>query len=285
MRCAHLPPNIIRKAVEEALAEDLGLSGDVTTHAIIEPEWTATADIVARAPGTLAGLGVAMQAFRHLDPCIKLTPHSEDASQTEPGRSVLTISGNARAILTAERVALNFLGRMSGIASLTAEYVARVAGSGTTIVETRKTTPGLRAFEKYAVRAGGGTNHRFGLFDAVLIKDNHIAIAGGVSAAIEAARRHVGHMLKIEVEVDTLDQLEEALAHEINVVLLDNMTPDQLRQAVKMCGDRVVTEASGGVTLDTASDIAATGVKLISIGALTHSAPNLDFGLDCKIRT
>ncbi len=271
--------------MSEALAEDLGLSGDVTTNAIIDPKWSAVADIVVRVPGMLAGLQVAIEAFRQVDPTIELAALARDGDKVEAGQSVLTVSGNARAILTAERVALNFLGRMSGIASLTGAYVDCVAGTGATIVETRKTTPCLRAFEKYAVRVGGGANHRFGLFDAVLIKDNHIAVAGSVGAAITAARSHAGHMLKIEVEVDTLAQLEEALAHKIDVVLLDNMTLDELHKAVAMSSGTVLTEASGGVNLDTVRTIAETGVNLISIGALTHSAPNMDFGLDINVNT
>ena len=190
------------------------------------------------------------------------------------------MSGRARALLTAERVALNFMGRMSGIATLTRAYVDRVAGTRAHIIDTRKTTPGLRAFEKYAVRAGGGMNHRVGLFDAILIKDNHIVAAGGVAAAIEAARARAGHMVKIEVEVDTFDQLDEVLKHEVDAVLLDNMTPDQLREAVHRVAGRAITEASGGVTLDTVRAIADSGVDLISSGALTHSAPVLDLGLD-----
>ncbi|MEO0809796.1 MAG: carboxylating nicotinate-nucleotide diphosphorylase [Pseudomonadota bacterium] len=285
MRHAHLLPHLIRKTVSEALAEDLGLSGDVTTNAIIDPKWSAVADIVVRVPGMLGGLQVAIEAFRQVDPTIELAALARDGDKVEAGQSVLTVSGNARAILTAERVALNFLGRMSGIASLTGAYVDCVAGTGATIVETRKTTPCLRAFEKYAVRVGGGANHRFGLFDAVLIKDNHIAVAGSVGAAITAARSHAGHMLKIEVEVDTLAQLEEALAHKIDVVLLDNMTLDELHKAVAMSSGTVLTEASGGVNLDTVRTIAETGVNLISIGALTHSAPNMDFGLDINVNT
>jgi nicotinate-nucleotide pyrophosphorylase (carboxylating) len=200
-----------------------------------------------------------------------------------PGDAVVTISGNARALLTAERVALNYLGRLSGIASLTARYVDAVGGTGAAIVDTRKTTPGLRAFEKYAVRCGGGRNHRTGLFDAILIKDNHIIAAGGIAEALSRARALAGHMVKIEIEVDTLDQLDEVLRHKVDAILLDNMTPSQLRKAVKMVGRRAATEASGGVSLDTVRAIAETGVDMISVGALTHSAPVLDLGLDFKL--
>ena len=284
MRNAHLPTHLVSQTVAAALAEDLGLIGDVTTNAIIEPDRQAEAAIVARVPGTLAGLPLAIAAFRQLDPTIELTPGAHDGDKVAANQTVLSISGNARAILSAERVALNFIGRMSGIASLTDTYGERIAGTGATIVDTRKTTPGLRVFEKYAVRAGGGMNHRFGLFDAILIKDNHIAVAGGVGAAITAARANAGHTLKIEVEVDTLAQLEEALNHNIDAVLLDNMTLDELRTAVKVCGGRVITEASGGVNPDTVRAIAETGVKLISIGALTHSAPNIDVGLDSTVQ-
>ena len=284
MRNAHLPAHLVSQTVAAALAEDLGLIGDVTTNAIIEPDRQAEAAIVVRVPGTLAGLPLAMAAFRQLDPWVELQTGAHDGDKVAANQTVLSISGNARAILSAERVALNFIGRMSGIASLTATYSERITGTGATIVDTRKTTPGLRVFEKYAVRAGGGMNHRFGLFDAILIKDNHIAVAGGVGAAITAARANAGHTLKIEVEVDTLAQLEEALNHNIDAVLLDNMTLDELRTAVKVCGGRVITEASGGVNLDTVRAIAETGVKLISIGALTHSAPNIDVGLDSTVQ-
>lgn len=284
MTDARLPHHLIRSAVATALSEDLGLAGDVTSDAVIQPDWTARGTITARVPGVVAGLDVAAEAFRQLDGAIGFEGVVADGSAVEAGMTVAHVAGNARAILTAERVALNFLGRMSGIASLTRRYVERVAGTGATIVDTRKTTPGLRAFEKYAVRAGGGMNHRVGLFDAVLIKDNHVAVAGGVTTAITAARAHVGHMVKIEVEVDTLDQLAEALGHDIDAVLLDNMAPEDLRQAVKLCAGRVVTEASGGVNLDTVTAIAEAGVDLISVGALTHSAPVMDFGLDSEVR-
>ena len=280
-----LPEPLIASAVAGALAEDLGLAGDVTTDAVIAPEATASAVFAARKPGVIAGLQVAAATFRHLDPAVKIQVFTPDGEAVEPGKVIARASGNARALLTAERVALNFLGRMSGIATLTRRYVDAVAGTRAQIADTRKTTPGLRAFEKYAVRAGGGMNHRIGLFDAVLIKDNHIAVAGGVGQAVAAARARVGHMVKIEVEVDTLDQLGEALQHHIDAVLLDNMTPDQLAKAVRIVAGRAVTEASGGVNLDTVRAIAEAGVDLISVGALTHSATVLDIGLDIEIGT
>lgn len=278
-----LPEPLITAAVANALAEDLGLAGDITTDAVIAPEAMASGVFAARKPGVVAGLDVAATAFRQLDPAAHLQVFVPDGELVEAGTLIARVSGNARALLTAERVALNFLGRMSGIATLTRRYVDAVAGTRAHIIDTRKTTPGLRAFEKYAVRAGGGMNHRIGLFDAVLIKDNHIAVAGGIGAAIAAARARVGHMVKIEVEVDTLDQLAEALVHRIDAVLLDNMTPDQLAEAVRLVAGRAITEASGGVNLDTVRAIAEAGVDLISVGALTHSAAVLDIGLDVEI--
>lgn len=282
---ARLPEPLIAGTVSNALAEDLGLVGDITTDAVIAPEATASGVFAARKPGVVAGLDVAAAAFRHLDQVARFEVFVPDGGRVEAGTVIARVSGNARALLTAERVALNFLGRLSGIATLTRRYVNAVAGTRAHIVDTRKTTPGLRALEKYAVRAGGGMNHRIGLFDAVLIKDNHIAVAGGIAQAIAAARARAGHMVKIEIEVDTLDQLGEALQHRIDAVLLDNMTPDQLAQAVRLVAGRVITEASGGVNLDTVRAIAEAGVDLISVGALTHSAPVLDIGLDIEIGT
>ena len=280
-----LPEPLITNAVATALAEDLGLAGDVTTDSVIPPAITASAVFAARKPGIVAGLGVAAATFRHLDPAMGFEVFVPDGEPVQPGTAIARASGNARALLTAERVALNFLGHMSGIATLTRRYVDAVVGTRARIVDTRKTTPGLRTFEKYAVRAGGGMNHRIGLFDAVLIKDNHIAVAGGISPAIAAARTRVGHMVKIEVEVDTLDQLAEALHHRIDAVLLDNMTPEQLAEAVRIVAGRAITEASGGVNLDTVRAIAEAGVDLISVGALTHSATVLDIGLDIEVGT
>ena len=277
---ATLAQGLIQRAVEAALAEDLGLAGDITTDATVPAGTKARAVFAARKPGVISGLAVAREAFRALDARVAFIPEVADGASVEAGACVATVQGPARAILTGERVALNFLGRMSGIATLTRRYVDAIAGTHAAIVDTRKTTPGLRAFEKYAVRCGGGMNHRVGLFDAILIKDNHIVAAGGLAAAINAARVRAGHLVKIEVEVDTLDQLDEVLRHKIDVVLLDNMTPDQLREAVKRVGGRMLTEASGGVNLDTVRAIADSGVDLISVGALTHSAPVLDLGLD-----
>jgi nicotinate-nucleotide pyrophosphorylase (carboxylating) len=271
---------LVRAAVAAALAEDLGLAGDITTDAIVPPEPVAAAVLATRSGGVIAGLQVAAEAFRQLDPKMSFEILIADGQRAPAGAVVARVSGNARALLTGERVALNFLGRMSGTATLTRHYVDAIAGCRAHIIDTRKTTPGLRAFEKYAVRAGGGMSHRAGLFDAVLIKDNHIVLAGGVGPAIAAARARAGHMVKIEVEVDTLAQLTEVLAHRVEVVLLDNMSPAQLKEAVRMVAGRAITEASGGVTLDTVRAVAESGVDLISVGALTHSAPVLDLGLD-----
>lgn len=277
---APLPATLVRRAVADALAEDLGLVGDITTNATIPATTMARAVMAARKPGVISGVDVAIAAFREVDERVRVTAVHGDGASVAPGDVVLRIEGPARAILTGERVALNFMGRMSGIATLTRRYVDAVAGTSARIVDTRKTTPGLRAFEKYAVRCGGGSNHRIGLYDAVLIKDNHIAAVGGVGEAIAAARAHAGHMVKIEVEVDTLEQLATVLAHKVDAVLLDNMNPDTLRKAVAMIGGRALAEASGGVNLDTVRAIAEAGVDLISVGALTHSAPVLDLGLD-----
>ncbi|GGE45033.1 nicotinate-nucleotide diphosphorylase (carboxylating) [Agaricicola taiwanensis] len=278
-----LNPLLVRRAVEEALLEDLGRAGDVTTSATIPGDARATAVMAARGPGVIAGVDLAVAAFRALDPELSVTVHLNDGAAITRGDHVLTVAGNARAILTAERVALNFTGRLCGIASLTALYAAKVVGTQAHICCTRKTTPGLRVFEKYAVRCGGGMNHRFGLDDAVLIKDNHIAVAGGVAAALRGAKASVGHLVKIEIEVDTLDQLDQVLQEGADAVLLDNMTPDVLAEAVRRIDGRMVAEASGGVNLDTVAAIAGSGVDMISVGALTHSAPCLDLGLDIAI--
>jgi nicotinate-nucleotide pyrophosphorylase (carboxylating) len=279
-RIAPLPAPLIERAVREALDEDLGLAGDITTNATIPAAAVAHGVFAARKAGVLSGLDVAAATFRLLDPTVELVPAARDGVAVEAGSVIARLKGSARSILTGERVALNFMGRMSGIATLTRAYVDKVSGTRARIVDTRKTTPGLRAFEKYAVRCGGGMNHRTGLFDAVLIKDNHIVAAGGIGKAIAAARAHTGHMVKIEVEVDTMDQLREALTHRIDAVLLDNMAPAMLREAVALVEGRCLTEASGGVSLDTVRAIAEAGVDLISVGALTHSAPVLDLGLD-----
>jgi len=266
--------------VVNALVEDLGRAGDLTTDAIVPAETRATAQLVARAAGRLAGMDVALCAFRCLDPRIEVEIHSRDGSAVKAGDLLAILRGAARPLLSAERTALNLLGWLSGIATETSRIVSVIAPWPARVVCTRKTTPGLRALEKYAVRAGGGSNHRFGLDDAVLIKDNHRVIAGGVSEAIRRVRRHVGHMVKIEVEVDTLAELEEALALKVDAILLDNMPVEMLREGVGMARGKAITEASGNVTPESAPAIAATGVDLISIGWITHSAPSLDVALD-----
>jgi len=275
-------PFLYERVIRRALEEDLGGAGDITTDAIVNPDRRASGNIVARARGCVAGLQIAAAAFRLLDPSVEIDERVADGAEVEPGRVLAAVRGPARPILSAERTALNLLGRLSGIATATRALVTAVAGHRAHIVCTRKTTPGLRALEKYAVRAGGGANHRFGLDDAVLIKDNHRAIAGGIVPALEAVRRHVGHMVKIEVEVDTIDQLEAALGAGADAVLLDNMTLPDLARAVALSRGRAVTEASGGITLETAREVAATGVDLISVGWITHSAPQLDVALDIE---
>ena len=277
---AALPEPLVDKAVRAALAEDLGLQGDITTNATVPANVRAMAVIAARNDGVVAGLQLAEAAFRALDPNVEFEIKANDGTMVRSGENIAIISGHARALLTAERVALNYMGRLSGIATLTRRYVDAVSGTHVKIVDTRKTTPGLRAFEKYAVRCGGGQNHRTGLFDAILIKDNHIVAAGGLARAIESAQAAAGHMVKIEVEVDTLEQLEDVLKYKVDAVLLDNMTVAQLKAAVKAIAGRAIVEASGGVSLATVRGIAETGVDMISIGALTHSAPVLDLGLD-----
>ena len=276
------PPHalIVEPVIRHALEEDLGRAGDVTTDLIVPPGQTARATLVARKSGTIAGLVAAQCAFRLVDPQLKFLPAASDGATVEAGAKLAMIEGLARGVLTAERVALNFLGHLSGVATATRALVDAVEGTHARIVCTRKTTPGLRALEKYAVRCGGGFNHRFGLDDAILIKDNHIAAAGGIAAAVERARAGSAHMLKIEVEVDTLEQLEDALALRVDTILLDNMTPQELAHAVTIAKGRAVLEASGNVTLATVRAIAGTGVDYISSGAITHSAPSLDVALD-----
>ena len=280
MTLSALSPIMIEPLVRAALIEDLGRAGDLTTDAIVPAGRSATTVMIARQGGTIAGLDLAALAFRLIEPTIEMTVHCPDGTEVSPQQVIATIRGPARGLLTAERTALNFLCRLSGIATATAAVVAAVRGHKARIVCTRKTTPGLRTIEKYAVRAGGGSNHRFGLDDAVLIKDNHIAVAGGIRPAVERARAGVGHLVKIEVEVDTLVQLDEALSLHVDAVLLDNMTLEELKQAVTAVGGRAITEASGRITPVAAASVAATGVDLISIGWLTHSAPALDIGLD-----
>ena len=280
MTLSPLPRLIIEPLVRAALVEDLGRAGDITTDAIVPAGDQARMAIVARQAGTIAGLDLAALAFELVDPRLAFGAVVGDGAKVKAGDMLALVSGPARGLLTGERVALNFLGRMSGIATATSAVVAAISPHPTRVVCTRKTTPLLRGIEKYAVRAGGGSNHRFGLDDAVLIKDNHIAVAGGVTWAIQRARAAVGHLVKIEVEVDTLAQLEEALAAGAEAVLLDNMSLADLRTAVAMCKGKAVAEASGGINLANAPDIAATGVDIISLGWLTHSVAVLDVGLD-----
>lgn len=271
---------LIEPIARAALLEDLGRAGDITTDAVVPPDTRIDAVIAARQPGVLAGLEAGLLAFELLDPGLRIERLRHDGASIERGTEIARVAGNARAVLAAERTALNLICRMSGIATATRSLVDAVAGHKAKIVCTRKTTPGLRILEKEAVRLGGGANHRFGLDDAMLIKDNHIALAGGVGAALGRARAHAGHLVKIELEVDTLEQLAEALEHGVDAVLLDNMDPPTLRRAVAMVAGRAVTEASGRITRETVPDIAAAGVDLISSGWITHSAPILDLGLD-----
>ena len=282
MTTPSLPALLIEPLVRAALVEDLGRAGDITTDAIVPATAKAETVLVARQPGIVAGLDLAATAFRLVDPAIKIEVERPDGTRLAPGDRIATIAGPARGMLTAERVALNFLGHLSGVASAAATLVEAVRGHNARICCTRKTMPGMRAVQKYAVRVGGGSNHRFGLDDAVLIKDNHVAVAGGIGPAIRAARDGVGHLVKIEVEVDTLAQLDEAMAIGVDAVLLDNMTPEQLTQAVRTIDGRAIAEASGRITPQTAPAIAASGVDLISAGWLTHSVSVLDIGLDWR---
>ena len=278
-----LPPPLVSEAVSRALAEDLGRAGDITSAATIPADASASGVIAAREAGVIAGLALAAEAFRQMDTKIEFVPAVAGGASVEPGAVVARVAGNARAILSAERVALNYLSHLSGIATLTRRYADAIKHTKARITCTRKTIPGLRAFEKYAVRCGGGSNHRFGLDDAILIKDNHIAVAGGVGEAIRRAKAFSGHLVKIEVEVDTLEQLAAALRAGADAILLDNMPPATLKQAVAVAAGRAVLEASGGITLDTIAAVAETGVDFISAGALTHSARALDLGLDVDV--
>jgi nicotinate-nucleotide pyrophosphorylase (carboxylating) len=282
MSLTPLPSLMIEPAVRAALLEDLGRAGDITTDSVIQAGTQARVALVARQPGVVAGLDFARLAWHLLDPSLAIDIALPDGARVAPGDSIASIAGSARAILTGERVALNFLSHLSGIASATAIIADAIAHTKARITCTRKTTPGLRFAEKYAVRAGGGANHRFGLDDAILIKDNHIAIAGSITAAITQARAAIGHLVKIEVEIDNLDQLDEALAQRPDAILLDNMTPAMLRTAVAHIAGRALSEASGRINADTAPAIAEAGVDLISAGWLTHSAPILDIGLDFR---
>jgi nicotinate-nucleotide pyrophosphorylase (carboxylating) len=281
---AFLSPLEIDAAVTRALAEDLGRAGDVTSTATIPEDLTARAVVVARKAGVIAGLPLVASCFEKLAPGIEIAAKARDGAEVAAKTALMTVTGPARAVLASERVALNFLGHLSGIATATHEFVRRVAGTRTRICCTRKTTPGLRALEKYAVRCGGGFNHRFGLDDAILIKDNHIAVAGGIRSVLERAKAAAGHLVKVEIEVDTLDQLREVLDVELaDAVLLDNMDAATMRKAVEMVGGRVELEASGGITLDSIAEIAKTGVDYASSGWITHSAPNLDVALDVEM--
>ena len=287
MTSLYLNPLLVEPAVRAALAEDLGSAGDITSLATIPAGMITRASFAARQAGVVSGLELARAAFALFDAAIVFEPAVAEGEAVVPGQSIALVRGDARSVLSAERVALNYLGRLSGIATLTRAYVQRVAHTNARICCTRKTTPGLRAFEKYAVRCGGGMNHRFGLDDAILIKDNHIAVAGGIMPALRAARAAAGHLVKIEIEVDTLGQLDEVLAAGAagrnagaDVVLLDNFDVPRLHKAVARIAGQLLTEASGGVTLDTVGSIAETGVDMISVGALTHSARVLDIGLD-----
>ncbi|ATC25810.1 carboxylating nicotinate-nucleotide diphosphorylase [Caulobacter vibrioides] len=277
-----LPDLLVRPIVDLALAEDLGRAGDITGQACIDPDARLSVAFASRQDGRVSGLSCARLALAAMDPTASFEVVTPDGADVTPGAVLARAEGNARAVLIAERTGLNLLGRMSGIATLTRAYVRLVEGTSATIVDTRKTTPGLRALEKYAVRCGGGVNHRFGLDDAILIKDNHVAACGGVGEAVRRARAHAGHLVKVEVEVDGLDQLEEALKHGPDVVMLDNFSLADLRAAVALAKGRAVLEASGGVNLTTVRAIAETGVDVISVGALTHSAPVLDIGLDAN---
>ncbi len=273
---------LVEPILRAALLEDIGHGGDLTTDAIVSADRRASAQIVARKPGVIAGIDAAALAFELLDASTRIDVQIADGEGVQAHQTVATIHTSARALLTGERVALNLLCHLSGIATQTRILVDLIAEYHAQVVCTRKTNPGLRVLEKYAVRAGGGSNHRFGLDDAVLIKDNHLAVAGSIAAAVSAVRANVGHMVKIEIEVDTLEQLREALSQPIDAVLLDNMTPTELREAVALVDKRVITEASGTVTAERIVPIAQSGVDLISIGWITHSAPALDLGLDFK---
>lgn len=275
-------PAMYRDLVWGALKEDLGAAGDLTTDAIVPADMAARGRIVARAPGRLAGVPIALEALRMLDPDIVAVVHHDDGADVTPGDVIATVSGRARDLLTGERVALNLLGHLSGVATATRAAVAAVADRGARVADTRKTTPGLRALEKYAVRVGGGANHRFGLGDAVLIKDNHIAVAGGIAPALERARARAGHAVVVEIEVETLAQLDEALAAGAGVILLDNMDPGTLRTAVERVAGRATTEASGGIRVDELAAVAESGVDVVSLGRITHSAPALDVSMEIE---
>ena len=281
---AFISPFAIDEAITRALDEDLVRAGDVTSIATIPEGTRGRAVMAARAAGTIAGLPIAAAVLRKLDPAIEITPHARDGATVAAKTALLTVAGDARALLAAERTALNFVGHLSGIATAAAEFVRLIAHTKARVCCTRKTTPGLRALQKYAVRCGGGFNHRFGLDDAILIKDNHIAVAGGIRPVLERAKAAAGHLVKIEIEVDTLEQLKTVLEVGLaDAVLLDNMSPATMKQAVAMVAGRMTIEASGGITHASAAAIAESGVDYLSSGAITHSSPNLDVGLDIEI--
>ncbi len=275
-------PFLYEDLVRRALMEDLGGAGDVTTNAVVPPDLAATGSMLARESGRVAGVEIAVAAFRCLDSRVEAQVRLPDGSDASAGETLATVRGSARALLSAERTALNLLGRLCGIATATRDIVAAIASYKAKVVCTRKTTPGMRLLEKYAVRAGGGSNHRFGLDDAVLIKDNHRLIAGSITEAVRRVRQTAGHTLKVEVEVDTLEELQEALALGIDAILLDNMSVKTLAQAVSLINRSVISEASGGITPTTAAAVAATGVDLLSIGWITHSAPTLDVSFELE---
>ncbi len=279
-----LPQLLIEGAVRAALLEDLGRAGDITTNATLPEDTTASAVLSSREAGTICGMDFARTAFALMDPELKFTVLAKDGARVKPGDHIARVERNARAILSAERVALNFLMHLSGIASTTAKFADLISHTNARVCDTRKTIPGMRAFAKYAVKCGGGSNHRFGLDDAILIKDNHVAVAGGVAKAILAARAYAGHLVKIEVEVDGLEQFEEALSVHADVILLDNMEPELLEKAVKINGGRAKLEASGNITFDTIRAIAETGVDYISTSKITMAAPTLDIGLDIEVK-
>lgn len=275
-----IPDTLVEPVTRLALTEDLGRAGDLTSLACVPQDARLRVSWMARQPGVLAGLACARLALHALAPDARFEALVEDGQRVGAGQALARADAPARAILSSERTGLNLMGRLSGIATLTRAYVDAVAGTGARITDTRKTTPGLRHLEKYAVRCGGGVNHRFGLDDAILIKDNHVAACGGVRPALERARAAAGHLVKIELEVDSLAQLEDALPLAPDVIMLDNFSLEDMRAAVALAAGRVILEASGGVRLETVRDIAETGVQVISVGALTHSAPGLDIGLD-----
>lgn len=279
-----LNPLLFEASVRAAIEEDIGRAGDITSQACIPEGAKAVAVLAPRKPGVICGLPVAEAAFRIVDPSVSFEYLAQDGDEiTTPRTAVARISGDARAILTAERTALNFVCHLSGIATMTSKLVALTKHTKAKVICTRKTTPNLRALEKYAIRCGGGMNHRFGLDDAFLIKDNHIAVCGGIKQALRAAKATAGHLVKIEIEVDGLEQLKEVIEEGADVVLFDNMSPEEMRQGVEMIAGRMKTEASGGISAETAKAVAESGVDMLSSGALTHSAPILDVGLDIEI--